>query len=50
MHELVDGLSGIEVVDDDFILVGCGNTLEKANCDHDKVLMLFLDRGKAAGC
>ena len=49
MHELVEGLSGIEVVADDFIVVGCGNTGEEANRDHDKVLMMFLNRCKEQG-
>ena len=39
MHELIEGLSGIEVVADDFIVIGCGNTIEEATDDHDKVLM-----------
>ena len=34
---------------DDFIMVGCGNTGEEANCDHDKVLMMFLDHCKEQG-
>lgn len=49
MHELVEGLSGIEVVDDYFIVVGCGNALEQAIHHHDKILMLFLDRYKEHG-
>ena len=44
MHELIEGLSGIEVVADDFIVIGCGNTVEEATVDHDKVLMSFLER------
>ena len=46
MHELVEGLSGIEVVADDFIVVGCGNTIEESNRDHDKNLVKFLERCK----
>ena len=49
MHELDEGLNGIEVVADDFIVVGCGNTVEEANRDHDKVLLLFLERCKERG-
>ena len=26
MQELIEGLSGIEVVADDFIVIGCGNS------------------------
>ena len=43
MHELDEGLSGIEVVADDFIITGCGNTIEEATDDHDEVLMTFLE-------
>ena len=46
MHKLVEGLSGIEVVADDFIVVGCGNTIEEANRDLDKNLVKFLERCK----
>ena len=35
MHELVEGMSGLEVVADDFIIVGCGTTIEEATTDHD---------------
>ena len=49
MHELVEGLSGIEVVADDFIVIGSGDTTEEAIKDHDKVLMSFLDRCKERG-
>ena len=43
MHEL------IEVVADDFSVIGCGNTIEEAIHDHDKVLMTFLERCKEHG-
>ena len=36
MHELIEGLQGIEVVADDFVVVGYGNTVDEANVDHDK--------------
>ena len=49
IDELVEGLNGIEVVADDFIVVGCGNTVEEANRDHDKVLMLFLEHCNERG-
>ena len=44
MHELIEGLSGIEVIADDFIVVGCGDTLEQATLDHDTNLATFLER------
>ena len=47
MHELIEGLAGVEVVADDFIAVGYGNTFEKATRDHDKTLLEFLKRCEA---
>ena len=41
MHELIEGLSGIEVVADDFVVAGFGDTLEEAFCDHNKNLVAF---------
>lgn len=34
MHELIDELTGIKFVADDFIVVGYGKTVEEANQDH----------------
>ena len=45
MHELIEGLSGTEVVADDFIVAGFGDTLEKAI--HD--LVAFLQRCSERG-
>ena len=50
MHELVEGLSGIEVVADDFIVIGCGSTVEEATDDHDNVLMAFFGTLQRARC
>ena len=49
MHELVKGLPGIEIVAGDFIVAGCRDTVEEANHDHDKVLLMFLERCKKEG-
>ena len=46
MHELIEGMKGIEVVADNFIAVGYGDTFEEAAQDHDKNLLLFLQRCK----
>ena len=35
MHELIKGLHGVEVVANDFVAVGFGDTREKAVVDHD---------------
>ena len=44
MHELIEGLNGIEVVADDFIAVGYGDTYEEASQNHDRCLLAFLRR------
>ena len=47
MHELIEGLTDIEVVADDFIAVGYGETFEEATRDHDRNLLDFLKRCEA---
>ena len=49
MHELIEGLSGTEVVADDFIVIGCRSTEEEATVDNDKGLLAFLERCKEQG-
>lgn len=44
MHELLEGLQGVEVIADDFITVGYGEQLEEAVCDHHKNLAAFFQR------
>ena len=44
MHELIEGLPGVEVVADDFVAIGFGNTQEEAMLDHDKNLAGLLQR------
>jgi len=46
MHELIEGLRGIEVVADDFVVIGFGDTTEDAAVDHDKNLSGLLQRCK----
>ena len=41
MHELIEGLSRIEVAADDFVVAGFGDTLEEAFRDHNKNLVAF---------
>ena len=31
MHQLVEGLSGVEVIADDFVVVGFGDSMENAS-------------------
>ena len=49
MHELIEGLIGVEVVADDFVVVGRGQTEESAIHDHDKNLEALLLRCEERG-
>ena len=49
MHELIEGLSRVEVVANDFVVAGFGDTLEEAFRDHNKKLVAFLQRCSASG-
>ena len=42
MHELIEGMPQVEVIADDFVVVGKGDTIEEANSDHGKNLVAFL--------
>ena len=44
MHELVEDLEGVEVVADDFVVVGFGESPEEASKSHDAHLSTFLKR------
>ena len=44
MHQLIEDLDGIEVIADDFLVYGKGNSNEEAIADHDKNLQAFLQR------
>ncbi|XP_048577104.1 uncharacterized protein K02A2.6-like [Nematostella vectensis] len=44
MHEFAEGLTGTEVVADDFLVVGYGESYEEATADHDRNLLAFLNR------
>ena len=41
MHELIEGMTGIEVVADDFIAAGYRETFEETTRNHDKNLLNF---------
>ena len=49
MHELIEGLHGVEVMADDFVTVGFGDTSDEAIVDHDKNLEAFLLRCEERG-
>ena len=44
MHELIEGLRGVEVVADDFVVIGFANTVQEAAVDHDRNLKELLCR------
>lgn len=43
-HELIEGLNGVEIIADGFVVVGYGESLQAASKDHDKSLSAFLQR------
>jgi RNase H-like domain found in reverse transcriptase/Reverse transcriptase (RNA-dependent DNA polymerase)/Integrase zinc binding domain len=43
MHELLDELEGVEVIADDILVYGCGDTKEDAEQDHDKKLLALME-------
>ena len=42
MHELIEGMHGVDVIADDFVVMGYGDTDEEAARDHDRNLTAFL--------
>ena len=49
MNELVEDLKGIEVIADDFVIVGYGDSHEAAVADHDRNINAFLRRCEECG-
>ena len=49
MHELIEGLTGIEVIADDFVVVGRGHSEAEAIHDHDKNLQALLQQCEERG-
>ena len=43
-HELLAGLKGIKPIADDVLIVGCGDTDEEAEHDHDVKLLALMER------
>ena len=43
---MIEGVEGVEVVADDFVVIGFGDTMEGAAANHDKSLGGFLSRCK----
>lgn len=50
MQEITIGLKDIEILADDILIYGCGETMEKATKDHNKNLEDLLVRLKEKGC
>ena len=46
MNQLVEGLNDTEVIHDDFLIVGCGDTDDEAEADHDRNLKALLERAR----
>ena len=46
INQLVEGLKGTDVIHDDFLIVGCGDTDDEAEADHDRNLKAFLERAR----
>jgi len=49
MNEIIEGLKGVEVIVDDFLICGFGATKEETTASHDAKLQLFLERAKERG-
>ena len=49
MHEIIEGLRGVEVIADDFLIIQYGDTQEDAIRDHDANLTKFLQRTREKG-
>ena len=49
MNEIVEGLKGVEVIADDFLICGFGATKEEATANHDENLHFFLERARERG-
>ena len=46
LHEKLTGLEGVEILQDDLLVVGYGDTQEEANANHDENLRKLLDRAR----
>ena len=49
MNQIVEGLSQVEVIADDFLICGVGDTVEEATANHDQNLKVFLSRARERG-
>jgi len=44
MHKALEGLQGVDVITDDFLVWGFGDTVDEAVKDHDQNVAAFLKR------
>ena len=44
MHQIIETLNGVEVIADDSVIIGFGDTMLEATESHDRNLSAFLDR------
>ena len=49
MNQIVEGLNYVEVIADDFLICGVGDTTKEAMADHDRNLKAFLNRARERG-
>ena len=45
-HEFIERLDGVEIIIDDFLVIGFGDTVEEAVSNHDKNLVGLLERAR----
>ena len=48
LHEVLDDVEGVEIIRDDLLVVGYGDTLAEAEINHDESLKRLLDRAREA--
>ena len=46
LHERIGDLNGVEILRDDILVVGYGDTLDEANRNHDESLLKLLHRAR----
>jgi hypothetical protein len=46
LHELLEGLENVEVIADDILIYGSGDSVEEAEKNHDKVFKAFMERAR----
>ena len=49
MHETLNGLKGVACIADDILIFGCGETKDEADTDHDRNIIVLLNRCQEKG-